>query len=172
MAYFQRSGGRIALLVLALVSLAISIYLTIVHYSSDVPLVCSNSGLVDCERVLTSRYSYVPGTTLPVSLSGMLWSIVAALLALGTGQSGPRQRLLRIAALMWAGIGMVSVFYLIYVEIVLLRTICAWCTAVHALVLLYFIVALVLLQSGANDADEDMDEHVEEDAPAFTSDHH
>jgi uncharacterized membrane protein len=151
MAYFRRSGSQIALFVVALLGVVISIYLTIVHYSTDVPLVCSDSGLVNCERVLTSPYSYVPGTTLPVALPGILWSVVAALLAVGAWLIWPRMRLVRVAEMIWASVGIVTVLYLVYVEIVFLRTICAWCTAVHVLVLLYFLGSLIILQSSGDD---------------------
>ncbi len=162
MAYFRQFGGQIALLLLALLSVAISIYLTVVHYNTDVPLVCSSSGVINCERVLSSSYSNVPYTTLPVSLPGILWSVVAASLALGAWRIWPRTRLLHIAELVWGGIGLLSIFYLIYVEIVLLHTICAWCTAVHVLVLLYFLTSLVLLQSTGDDVEEDLEEEKEE----------
>lgn len=165
MASFRRSGGQIALLLLALLSFAISIYLTVVHYNTDVPLVCSSSGLINCERVLSSSYSNIPYTTLPVSLPGILWSVVAASLALGAWLIWPRARLLYIAELLWAGIGMLSVFYLVYVEVVLLHTICAWCTAVHVLILLSFLISLVLLQS-PDDEDEELGD---EENPAFLS---
>ena len=32
-------------------------YLTLLHYDSQVPLVCSNHGFIDCENVLTSPES-------------------------------------------------------------------------------------------------------------------
>jgi uncharacterized membrane protein len=168
MAYFRRSGGQIALLIFAVLSIGVSIYLTLVHYTTEVTLVCSSGGLVDCERVLTSRYSYVPYTELPVALPGILWSLVAGLLALGAWRIWPRRLLLRIVEVAWAGFGMLTVFYLIYVEIVLLHTICAWCTVVHVLVLLYLLVSLVLLQSSDDDNDED-DRVEEEEASALSS---
>ena len=157
MAYFRRSGGQIALFVVALLGTIISIYLTIVHYSTDVPLVCSESGLVNCERVLTSPYSYVPGTTLPVSIPGILWSAVAVLLALGAWLIWPHLRLVYIAELVWAGIGIATVLYLVYAEIVLLHTICAWCTVVHVLVLLYFLGSLIMLQSSDDEEEDDIE---------------
>ena len=43
-------------------------------------------------------------------------------------------------------IGLVVVLYLVYVEIVHLHVICEWCTAVHVLTLLTFLVALYRVQ--------------------------
>jgi uncharacterized membrane protein len=42
---------------------------------------------------------------------------------------------------------MLVVLYLVYAEIVGLHTICAWCTALHILIFIMFLVALVQLQS-------------------------
>src|ERR1051326_7555985 len=80
MATMRRSVRPIFLLALAVVGAIISLYLASVHYQ-NVPLVCSTQGFVDCERVLSSSYSVVPGTSIPVSVPGLLWFIVAGALA-------------------------------------------------------------------------------------------
>ena len=59
MRQIQRSKSQVLLLALSLLGVAIAIYLTTVHYE-NVPLVCSESGLVNCTRVLSSPYSVVP----------------------------------------------------------------------------------------------------------------
>jgi uncharacterized membrane protein len=41
---------------------------------------------------------------------------------------------------------MVTVLYLIYIEIVRLHTICAWCTALHVVILCIFLITLARLQ--------------------------
>lgn len=107
-----------------------SIYLTVLHYAGVTPA-CPASGAVNCEAVLSSSYALIAGTSLPTSLLGIVWFGVNA--ALWT----------RPAAwphLAWAGVGLLSVLYLVFVEIVLLGAICLWCTAAHVLV-----VALVLI---------------------------
>jgi uncharacterized membrane protein len=48
---------------------------------------------------------------------------------------------------------MLTVFYLVYVEIVLLHTICAWCTAVHVIVLLYLLTAVFLVSTSSDEQD-------------------
>lgn len=144
----QRSKSQVLLLALSLLGVAISIYLTTVHYE-NVPLVCSESGLVNCTRVLSSPYSVVPGTTLPVTIPGFGWCVVSASLAIAGlfATMGLWQRRIRIAQFAWASAGLLVVLYLVYVEIVRLHTICAWCTALHVLILLLFLVTLVQLQS-------------------------
>ncbi len=155
MAHFRQSSGQIALCILSLIGTAIAIYLTIVHYNTHVTLVCSSGGLVNCENVLSSSYATVPGTAIPVSIAGVLWSLVGAALALMAWLVWPENRIVCIAELAWAVVGMLTVFYLIYVELVLLHTICAWCTAIHVIVLLYLLIAVFLVYTSTYEEDTD-----------------
>ena len=160
MAHFQRSSGQIILFILSLIGTAMAIYLTIVHYNTHVALVCSSNGLVNCEHVLASPYASIPGSSFPVSVAGIVWSAIGAVLAALAWLVWPEKRLVRIAELMWAAIGMLTVFYLVYVEIVILHTICAWCTAVHVTVLLYLLIAvfLVSLSTDGQEAETEREE--------------
>ncbi len=150
MKFLQRpeKGSQIILLVLSLLGVGITIYLTTVHYE-NVPLVCSESGLVNCARVISSSYSVVPGTALPITIPGFAWCVVAASLAIAglITTSGLWQLRIRWAQFIWALSGMLVVLYLVYAEIVRLHTICAWCTALHVLILIMFLITLVQLQS-------------------------
>jgi uncharacterized membrane protein len=112
--------------------LAISVYLTVVHYST-IPLACPASGVVNCEQVLTSPYAVIGGSGLPTSAAGIIWFAVSAGLALID-----RRR----AQLAWSSIGLATVLFLVYVEIAQLGAVCLWCTAAHAMVLLIFLIAL------------------------------
>ena len=67
----RRSKAQMLLLLCSLGGVGIAIYLTAVHYE-NVPLVCSDSGLVDCARVLSSPFSVVPGTSIPITVPGMV----------------------------------------------------------------------------------------------------
>lgn len=167
MDYFKRAGGQIALLVLAGVGVLISIYLTIVHYdSANVPLVCSANGLVNCERVLSSPFSVVPGTSIPISIPGLFWFLVSGVLVFASWRLWPQQRSLRIGQLAWSLLGMLTVFYLVYAELVRLHNICAWCTALHAIILVMFLIIVVLFQTTMDEElDEDIDEEEEATAP-------
>ena len=112
--------------------LAISIYLTVVHYST-IPLACPASAVVNCEQVLSSRYAVIGGSALPTSAAGIVWFAIAAGLVLLR-----RRR----ALLAWSSIALVTALFLVYVEIVQLGAVCIWCTAAHAMVLLIFLIAL------------------------------
>ncbi len=147
MVQFLRSGGQITLFILSLIATAIAIYLTIVHYNTQFTLICSSSGLVNCEQVLSSSYASVPNTSIPTSVAGICWSVVGAVLAAIAWLFFPQKRIVCIAELVWAGVGMVTVFYLVYAELVVLHAICAWCTAIHVIVLLYLLIAAFLVQT-------------------------
>ena len=136
----QRSKAQLFLLICSLAGVGIAIYLTSVHYE-NVPLVCSDNGLVNCAKVLSSPYSVVPGTSIPITIPGLAWSLVSAVLALVALYRGTERRI-ALAQFGWALVGMLTVLYLVYVEIVRLRTICAWCTAFHVLILVVFLVTI------------------------------
>jgi uncharacterized membrane protein len=145
MTHIQRSGGQIALLALSIIGAAIAIYLTTVHYE-NVPLVCSTQGFIDCARVLASSYSVVPGTTIPITVPGLGWCIVSAVLALIGWRLWPERRSVRVAECVWSALGMITVFYLVYVELVRLHTLCAWCTVLHVIILTMLLISVVQLQ--------------------------
>lgn len=152
MKFLQRSGGKVLLLIFSLVGAGIAVYLTTVHYE-NVPLVCSANGYIDCARVLSSSYSVIPGTTIPITIPGLAWCAVSAILAfvglrlgLATSSSHSSQRWFTLALFIWTLLGMCTVLYLVYVEIVKLHTICAWCTGLHTIILAMFLITLIQLQ--------------------------
>lgn len=166
MRQFLHSRASLLLIVLALIGVGISIYLTSVHYE-NVPLVCSNTGLIDCSRVLSSPYSLVPGTTIPISVPGLAWCVIAGALAAIVWRFGADYYWTRVAQAGWALLGMVTVLYLVFVEIVKLHTICAWCTALHAIIVVMLIVSLLQLQHYEDEFDFE-EEEVDSDAAIST----
>lgn len=148
MTYIQRSGGQLLLLLLSLLGACIAIYLTAVHYEHT-PLICSTNGLIDCARVLSSSYSVIPGTAVPITIPGLGWCVVSGVLAIigwHLASSRRRLQLVGLVQFLWTLVGMMTVLYLVYVEIVHLHTICAWCTALHVVILCMFLITLVRLQ--------------------------
>jgi uncharacterized membrane protein len=147
----RRAPLAATIIVLALVGLGISIYLTVEHYQHVAP-VCIVGSAFDCAKVTSSAYSVLPGTSIPITIPGMLWFIVSAGFAaamlwyLAREQREPSR--LRLWFMLWAGAGLVFVLYLVYAEIVQLRTLCPWCTGVHVLTLVIFLLALRLWQDG------------------------
>ncbi|HXN77431.1 MAG TPA: vitamin K epoxide reductase family protein [Candidatus Dormibacteraeota bacterium] len=121
-----------------LAGLGISIYLTVVHYST-VPLACPANAVINCEQVLSSPYGVIGGTAIPTSAAGIAWFAVSALVA--AARLAGRESLARLQ-LVWSAIGLATVLLLVYLEIVQLGAVCLWCTAAHLLVLVIFLVAL------------------------------
>ena len=113
---------------------AISVYLTVVHYAGFAPA-CPVSGPINCVAVLSSPYAVIAGTTIPTSAAGIVWFAVSAALSL---------RPLGRTQLGWSALGLFAVLYLVFIEIVRLGAVCLWCTAAHILVLLIFLIALTL----------------------------
>jgi uncharacterized membrane protein len=128
--------GRLQLtaLVASAVGALVSVYLTVVHYAGVVPG-CPVTPAINCEAVLTSPYAVLLGTSLPTSAAGIVW--FAYSIFLWTRPFG-------LAQVAWSALGMVSVLYLVFIEIVKLGAICLWCTGAHALVLLIFLIAVTL----------------------------
>ncbi len=139
-------------LALALVGLAVSAYLTYTHFSEAKILGCSESGLVNCQKVTTSEQSYVFG--IPVAVLGL--AFYAFLVPVMTPYawrlnpfSGRWSRaswsrwvasnlgIIRMASLL---VGMGFVLYLLYAELFQIGSICLYCTSVHAVTFLLFVL--------------------------------
>lgn len=128
------SRGQLAGVLVSLAGVAVSIYLTVLHYQGVVPG-CPVTGPINCEVVLSSPYAVIAGTAVPTSAAGIVWFAISAVsFALPVGR-------LRIA---WSGIGLATVLYLVFVEIVKLGAVCLWCTASHVLVVVLFLMALTI----------------------------
>jgi uncharacterized membrane protein len=113
--------------------LAISLYLSVVHYANGiVSLACAIGGLVNCEQVTSSAESMIG--PLPVAVLGVFWFAIYLTLALGGSKSSYR--------LAWAAAGLAFVFYLVYAELFAIGAVCLWCTAVHVVVVALFLIEI------------------------------
>jgi uncharacterized membrane protein len=118
---------------LALAGLAISIYLTWVHYAGIEP-VCS--GISDCERVQTSEYAKLVG--IPVAVLGIVgYSAILASL---------RTRVDVTAMLSYLAVAFSA--YLTWAEVFKIDAICQWCVG-SALITLVIAVLATLRALGA-----------------------
>ena len=125
---------RLVAVVAGLAGLALSVYLSALHYQGVVPG-CPTTGPINCDAVLSSRYAVVAGTSVPTSALGIAWFAVSTALWI----AGWRR-----ATYAWSGIGLASVTVLVFMEIVLVGAICLWCTAVHILVLAQVLIAVTI----------------------------
>jgi uncharacterized membrane protein len=125
---------------LAVIGLALSIYLTYVHFHQSALVGCPATAHIDCAKVTTSSQSEIFGH-IPVAITGLAYYVgmVALVSPWAWRASNPWIARLRNAGAV-AGVGMVC--YLVYVEAVQLKAICLYCTGVHAVTFLLFLAIL------------------------------
>ncbi|MFI0349595.1 vitamin K epoxide reductase family protein [Actinomadura sp. 9N407] len=124
--------------VLTLAGLGVSVYLTVAHYQEGA-LVCSSTGTVDCHSVTTSKYSELLGIPLP--LLGLAFFVgFAALITPPVLRS--EHPVFRWGRLVSVCVGLLFVVYLVTAELAILHKICLWCTGVHVITILLFVLVL------------------------------
>jgi len=134
-------------LIISVIGLGVSIYLTVEHYTGNATLACSSNGTIDCAKVTTSPESKIIG--IPVAVLGLPFfvAMVAANLPAAWRSTLPW---LRLGRLLSVGVGIVFVLYLVYVELFRVDAICLWCTSVH--VLTFLLLVIVLLAEAGRDS--------------------
>jgi uncharacterized membrane protein len=125
---------------LTLAGTAVSMYLTIDHYSESDLLVCGEGATVNCASVTTSAQSMFLG--IPVALLGLLWFAGMVVLCLPAAWNAASVRLHQ-ARLVGALAGMGFVLWLIYAELIIVGAICLWCTVAHVLAFGLFSVVVM-----------------------------
>jgi uncharacterized membrane protein len=127
--------------IISLLGLGVSTYLTITHYDTGVPLACSDNGVINCALVTSSPESMVFGV-IPVAVLGLAFFVfmVAATSPWAWRSRYPQVAMVRLASVV---IGIGFVLYLVYTELFTLDHICLWCTSVHVLTFLLFVLILI-----------------------------
>ena len=127
--------------ILSLVGLGVSVYLTITHYDTAVTLACSDKGVVNCGLVTSSPESMVFGV-FPVAVLGLAFYVF---MAVATSPWAWRSRYPQVAIVRLASVivGIGFVLYLVYTELFTLNHICLWCTSVHVVTFLLFVLILI-----------------------------
>jgi uncharacterized membrane protein len=119
--------AMITTLLLSLVGLGLSTYLTITHFQPHA-LVCSTSGFINCQKVTTSAQSEILG--IPVAIYGLANYVVMT--ALNTPWAWrARARWIHVARFVLAIAAMCFVLWLIFAEVIIIGSICEYCTGVH-----------------------------------------
>jgi uncharacterized membrane protein len=134
---------RITALVLCLLGLADSTYLTIVHFSvSLLSASCPASSVDNCVTVTTGPWSHPFG--IPVAFLGLAFFVAFTTINLPYfwKTKDVRVHWLR-AAMSLTGIGFV--LYLVYVELFLAKLICIYCTGVHIVTFALFVLIAATL---------------------------
>ena len=120
--------------------LAVSVYLTIAHYTQSVTLACPATGAIDCQKVTTSPESMLLG--IPVAVLGLVFFAATGALGLPATWHA-RTPWLRTARLALAVVGVCFVARLVYAELFQIDAICLWCTVVHVLALALFAITVL-----------------------------
>jgi uncharacterized membrane protein len=146
--------------VLCLFGLGVATYLTLTHFDSSVPLSCpAGGGFVNCAKVTTSPQSEIFG--IPVAVLGLVYFLpMLALNVPAAWRSVDRRVHLARLALAVVGIGMV--LYLVSAELFVIGNLCLWCTSVHVVTFLLFVVVVTstpavldtLAMAGSGDEDD------------------
>jgi uncharacterized membrane protein len=131
-----------ATLAVSVAGLLVAAYLTYEHFTAGSTLACPDTGVVNCAKVTSSRYSELFG--IPVAVLGLAFFVGMTALSVPPmwRTASPWPARLRLAGVLT---GVVFVCYLIWAELFRINAICLWCTVVHALTLVLF--ALVIIRA-------------------------
>ncbi|HXQ75763.1 MAG TPA: vitamin K epoxide reductase family protein [Acidimicrobiales bacterium] len=146
---------RVTALVLSLLGLADSTYLTVTHFEKQV-LVCPANSFINCAKVTTSAQSEI--LHIPVAVLGLVFYIAMTAINLPPlwKTTDLRVAWLRLAMAV-SGIGFV--LYLLYAELFIIKAICEYCTGVHIVTFALFILIVTtfpsMLARGTTRWDED-----------------
>lgn len=126
--------------VVAVAGLGVSVYMTYEHFTGSKTLACPNTGVINCAKVTSSPESVIFGV--PMAILGLLF--FAGMLALNLPAVWRRaDSWLRGLRLAGASVGVLFVLYLLYVELFEVNAICLWCTAVHVLSFVLFVLVVM-----------------------------
>jgi|ERR1039458_592695 uncharacterized membrane protein len=125
--------------VLAIIGLGISVYLTIVHFEGTQLLACTNTGIINCAKVTTSAQSRFLG--IPVVFLG-LFQYVSMMALCSPWAWRSQRREVHLARLAFATVGMGFVLWLIAAELLIVNNICEWCSGVHLVTFVLFILVV------------------------------
>lgn len=153
-------------LLICLCGLGVASYLTYAHYTDVRNLACSDRGVINCAKVTTSAQSHFLG--MPVAVLGLAYFAGMTALCLPWSWRRP-EPIVRYARLAAATGGLAMILWLVYAELFIIDAICLYCTIVHGLTLLLFLLVAAAMVSGtvqpelAGDYDDD-DEYDDDDS--------
>jgi uncharacterized membrane protein len=124
----------IVTLLLSIIGLIGSIYLTISHFDTRF-FVCPELG--PCEKILTSNSSHFLG--IPVPILGLAYFAPMTLLCLPVAWRATDQRI-HLARLVLSILGIGMILYLFAEELFIIQSLCVWCSAIHLVGFLLFVI--------------------------------
>jgi uncharacterized membrane protein len=124
-------------LVLSVIGLAGSVYLTIAHFDIHTALVCPDLG--PCDKILTSNSSHFLG--IPVPVLGLAYFVPMTFLCLPAAWRS-RDRRIHLARLILSIFGVGMIVYLFIEELFIIQSLCVWCSVIHLVGFLLFVITV------------------------------
>lgn len=133
---------------LSLIALSISGYLSYVAFTSSKILGCGSGGTFDCEHVLHSRWSTMLGLPVAAWASSLYLSVLAALIATARTAVSSRPSMVRswswaLVTAAGASAGLAALWFT-GLQVFALKHLCPWCLGAHSCGLLLCIATLSL----------------------------
>lgn len=125
---------------LAIVGLLDAVYLAYEHGSGSNSFACPDTGHIDCAKVTTSSYSELLG--MPVAYLGLAFFVLLVLVMSPWAWESPSP-LIRWGRVALVVSGLAFALYLVWAELYKLDAICLYCTGVHVVIFLLFVVTLL-----------------------------
>jgi uncharacterized membrane protein len=141
--------------ILVLVGLGIASYMTYEHFTGSTTLACSTTGTFNCLRVTTSAQSYVLG--IPVAVLGLGFFVTAAVFYNPLAWLSQR-RWVHVVRLALAIVSMLFVLWLLYAELIIIGSICEYCTGVHLVTFALFVITLIAVPPMLSPDGDELDE--------------
>jgi uncharacterized membrane protein len=142
---------------LCLAGVGISTYLTIAHFDAHLLTCPVSNATINCEEVTTSPESEVFGV-IPVAILGLFYFVPMLALCSPPAWSSPH-RIVHLARLAGSITGVGMVLYLIFAELFQIKAICLWCSSIHLITLVLFVIIATasptVLARGWGDLDGD-----------------
>ncbi len=145
------SGAIGLFMLLALLGFADATYLTVEHFRGVIPPCSVTEG---CATVLTSQYSVVLG--MPVSLLGSLYYLTIAVGAFlyleskhGSGKISRYHSMILKGTYLMTALGFLMSLWFVYLQLVILKSICIYCMGSATTSILLFLVAIYMLRNSS-----------------------
>ncbi|MGD0312812.1 MAG: vitamin K epoxide reductase family protein [Acidimicrobiales bacterium] len=126
----------LATLAFSVAGLGIATYLTITHFDK-VALICSDNGAINCAKVTSSPQSVILG--IPVAMLGLIFFVPMIALCLPAAWRSADRRI-HLARLILSIVGVGTIIYLITAEFFIIKAICLWCSGVHVITFILFVI--------------------------------
>ena len=132
--------ARIASLIILLLAIVVSAYLSYLKFAPDREAVCLESGKFDCGTVLNSFYSEIQGV--PIAWLGLAANLVMTAILLFESRNA---FMTRYGVALVFGISLFTFLfsvYLVYVQAFLIRAYCPWCLSHEVFMTILFGLAI------------------------------